>query len=140
MTPQLLLRLTLLTILLPLCGFATQLDDVQQLQWQSRVILIHSIPQKDSPIQALEAAKAEIDERHLHWFVVYGGQLQTNYPGPIHPEFATRTINRYFPEKVKSVLLIGKDGDIKLRSDHLNLQHIFQLIDQMPMRQSEMNQ
>jgi len=140
MSLQLFCRLTLLILLLPLCSAASQLDDVQQLQWQSRLILIHSSSPETSPSQDLHAATAEIDERHIHWFVLYDGQLQTNYPGPIHPDFVTHTSNRYFSEKQKSVLLIGKDGSIKLRSEHLDLQYIFQLIDQMPMRQSEMNQ
>lgn len=38
-----------------------------------------------------------------------------------------------------SVLLIGKDGSIKMRKDDIiSTREIFQLIDSMPMRQQEM--
>ena len=38
------------------------------------------------------------------------------------------------------IVLIGKDGGVKLRSDDAGLDQIFDLIDSMPMRQAEMRE
>jgi hypothetical protein len=45
------------------------------------------------------------------------------------------------PSNKFSLILVGKDGGIKLkRHDHVSLEEVFELIDSMPMRQSEMRQ
>ena len=53
----------------------------------------------------------------------------------------SKPLNRFlkFRENEPSrVLLIGKDGGVKLRGDELDVQRIFDLIDTMPMRIREM--
>ena len=50
------------------------------------------------------------------------------------------SIRRHFsvPQRSFRVILIGKDGGIKLkRNDQIDLETIFELIDSMPMRKDE---
>lgn len=53
-----------------------------------------------------------------------------------------RRITSQFRNEGKSfeIILIGKDGTVKLRSCDVTLDGLFCLIDTMPMRQSEMRQ
>jgi hypothetical protein len=45
------------------------------------------------------------------------------------------------PTKTFMLILLGKDGGIKLkRNDRVKLEEIFSLIDSMPMRKDEMRQ
>ena len=45
------------------------------------------------------------------------------------------------PQKTFTLILLGKDGSIKLkRNDRVKLDEIFTLIDSMPMRKEEMRQ
>ena len=37
------------------------------------------------------------------------------------------------------IILIGKDGGIKMEKEEFDLSAIYELIDSMPMRQQEMN-
>ena len=41
---------------------------------------------------------------------------------------------------VPGVTLIGKDGGVKYRISHLDLQQVFNIIDSMPMRAREMRE
>jgi hypothetical protein len=90
----------------------------------------------------LEEIEPEISERDIVWFVLGVNQLHTNYNEKLSDEVRKQIIDRYFsPLPAETVvLLIGKDGTLKSRSSDLDLEAMFGLIDQMPMRRAEMRQ
>ncbi len=112
------------------------LEDVAELRWEKRVFVIHS----NSPrkvIEVLNQNSYEIDDRHITWFVISKGKLDTNHLGEVSNSFTRATLDNYFDSDY-GVVLIGKDGGIKHRQNELELNTLFNKIDAMPMRRSEM--
>ena len=111
------------------------LSSPSQLRWSHRLVLLSPSLATDAALAALRKNAGAIGERHLLWFLLTDSTLETNYDGPV----ATR-----FTASVRDVLdggnvvLIGKDGGVKLRADSLDLPAIFARIDAMPMRRREM--
>lgn len=135
--------LMLLMTLQPLAAGAgpQAAETVEALRWEKRVILVFSpAPAADDAVIQLESLAAEIEDRHIAWFVIGDGRLRTNYPAPLGEAFESDLRARYFdpePENYATVL-IGKDGGVKSRRADLDLERLFGQIDQMPMRLQEM--
>ncbi|GAM74297.1 serine-threonine protein phosphatase [Vibrio ishigakensis] len=131
-------RLLLMMPLLMSCVAtgSSQLEDIAELRWEKRVFVIHSGEPKDV-IALLKQNSYEIDDRHITWFVISDGQLQSNHVGEISSSFTRTALNDYFDSDY-GVVLIGKDGGIKHRQNELELNTLFNKIDAMPMRRSEM--
>ena len=116
---------------------------MEDLQWQYRVILAFAQgPAMAKALADLEEAAPEIAERDVAWFVLGVDQLHTNYNEKLSGDVREQIIDRYFTPLPTGtvVLLIGKDGTLKSRSSDLDLEALFGLIDQMPMRRAEMRQ
>ncbi|WP_265499986.1 DUF4174 domain-containing protein [Paracoccus beibuensis] len=94
---------------------------LEQLRWQTRpVVVLGPGEAADAQIAALQAWAAELQDRAV--------VILTDGPGaePLRRGAAFR------------VLLIGKDGGVKLRRDRpVDASEIIGLIDTMPMRQRE---
>ncbi|MGL6260853.1 DUF4174 domain-containing protein [Vibrio sp. WXL210] len=120
-------------------GATSSLQQLSELQWQHRILLIQSMPSADSDIAQLIANQSEIEERHILWFVLSERGMQTNYAGPMSPQLDDE-IAAMFSDPTREVVLIGKDGGIKSRADTFNLAELFEQIDAMPMRQKEIRQ
>lgn len=86
--------------------------------------------------KALRKHTVQMDGRDVIWFVVDNERLATNYPGNVVSGFIAH-LHETFAEE-QSVLLIGKDGGVKMRAKRLAISEIFSGIDAMPMRQREM--
>ncbi len=131
-------RLPLLAALVAAPAFgSTALDNLTQLEWEHRIILVHTYEAKSDVLPLLEQAKLDIDDRDIVWFVVKGDALTTNYAGEVSQQFTRQTIDEYFSE-TSGVLLVGKDGGVKHYQPKLELEVIFDKIDAMPMRRYEM--
>ncbi len=115
------------------------LDDISQLKWKNRVLLIKPKMECDQEISVLMADDIEINDRDIIWFVFCDGEVVSNYPSLISDKFIVETIESLFARNDVTILLVGKDGGVKRRTDELNLVRLYQLIDSMPMRQDEMN-
>ena len=113
------------------------LQDISQLVWKNRIILILSAKDGSDDEQVFEKYDDQIKDRDVVWFILKDDQVVTNYLKKLSSEFSSRTKNSFLIES-GSVLLIGKDGGIKARAKKLNLDAIFQEIDSMPMRRQEM--
>ena len=114
--------------------------DLDDLRWKHRVILVSAHePDTSIALANLNEFAAEIEERDIAWFVLSDDQLHTNYKGKLNHTLREQIIDRYFTtvQNETSVLLVGKDGDLKSHSSDLNLEATFGLIDQMPMRREE---
>lgn len=114
------------------------LENVNELEWKHRIILVHALAEPEESLHIFEKQDDEIHDRDIYWFIFLDDGIKTNYQGVLQKKFYDKTINSYFKDAEENVVLIGKDGGIKLKEKHLNLQSIFNLIDAMPMRQLEM--
>jgi len=112
------------------------LSSVDSLQWKNRVILVYT-GEAFPIIRELQNAEAEIDDRDIAWFVVTASGLQTNLQVSVAESLENRIRASFFPEGTPSVILIGKDGQVKDRTPTLDLDRLFVLIDAMPMRRAE---
>ena len=132
--------LLLVALLLPKITFSDEqvpLDEVAQLVWKNRVILIWSDQNDIDYERSLQNYEDEINDRDILWFIFNDTGVATNYEGTLSSEFISRTKQKYPIERGR-VLLIGKDGGIKDRDKTLQLNALFKKIDSMPMRQEEM--
>ena len=118
---------------------APVLSDIASLEWKNRIVLVSEPHDAEDSLRRFEQQRAEIDDRHIIWFIVQDDRTLTNYPGGLSDDFVPNIRARLGPAP-GAVTLIGKDGGIKSRSDHLDLETIFADIDVMPMRRREMQQ
>ena len=115
-------------------------------QWKNRLILAFAPSLEDPGYKALEKeivvqAEEIIDRDLLIFHILETGELklgesslQTGSGDYLRERFSIRP-------GTFTVLLIGKDGGIKLRREGgVELKEIFSLIDTMPMRQREMRE
>lgn len=116
-----------------------QLDSPAQLEWQNRIILVYHQGADERLLGQLEQREAEIIDRRIAWFIVNDERVLSNFPGALAADFADQLRARY-PAPVPSALLIGLDGEVKASSSTLELDDLFGRIDQMPIRQWEMQQ
>ena len=114
------------------------LENINQLKWGSRIILVRSTNNLEETLSVLKMANRGIRERHIHWFVFSQSNIYTNYESNITNSFKKHTVEKYFSTDELDVVIIGKDGYVKRRAKNLNLNSIFELIDLMPMRKMEM--
>ena len=86
--------------------------------------------------------KHEVDDRDLVVFEILGVRTSKREGIQLDPHTAASLRKRSdISPKAFSLILVGKDGGIKLRkNDPVKLEEIFRLIDSMPMRQDEMRQ
>ena len=120
--------------------------DLSRYTWKNRLLLLFA-PDRNHPFfeglqQALVERSAEVTDRDLVIFEM----LESDVSRVDGADIDSQT-SRYLREKFKispsafSVILIGKDGGIKLqRGEQTNLEDIFGLIDSMPMRREEIRQ
>ncbi|PFG08274.1 MULTISPECIES: DUF4174 domain-containing protein [unclassified Marinobacter] len=111
--------------------------DFTGLQWKNRVIIIDNVQNDGDVLTIFENRTSEIKDRGIVWFMFKGNRTFTNYTGELSEGLLTHT-REHYGHGPGQVVLIGKDGGVKLRLDRANLKAIFLKIDAMPMRQSEM--
>ena len=116
------------------------LTNLNQLEWQHRIIIVHSA--KNSVLDShkiINEQKFEIEDRNIIWFILSPNKnkVASNFHGHLHSTLKQQLIS-LTNKPNHQVILIGKDGGIKSKSKHLNLQNIFTQIDAMPMRIIEM--
>ncbi|TLU61823.1 DUF4174 domain-containing protein [Thalassotalea litorea] len=119
---------------------AEELNDIGQLQWQSRVLLMQGSDEaKQSFSQSLENDAKQLSDRHIYWFIFQSDQVETNYPGEVSDNFKNSIKAEYFGNTGDGdvIILIGKDGSPKLFTSELDLKQLYETIDAMPMRQQE---
>jgi hypothetical protein len=142
-----LLRRGLLMMAAILCSTACAKADVAQLieqyQWQKRLIFVFAPSRDDAQLkqqlQLLSEADAALKSRDtLQWVVVYDAFVTLD--ATPRPQLGTRAFYKHFkaePEQF-TVLLIGKDGEEKLRSTTpLAAEEFNRVIDAMPMHKRE---
>lgn len=120
-------------------------DELARFRWKNRVLLVFA-PSPESPAyrslaEDLSRRRTEVVERDLVVFTLIRGGESRMGEEPLGPPRAESLRGRF---EVKGdefrVVLIGKDGMVKVNSDAVTLEELFAVIDAMPMRQREMEQ
>jgi hypothetical protein len=120
--------------------------DLSQFQWKNRLLFLfapnRNHPMFDSLHDSLSAQKAEVADRDLVILEILESEPSSMNSKPLASETALSLRKRYKVNQGEfAVLLIGKDGGIKLnRQNETRLEDIFALIDTMPMRRQEIRQ
>ena len=107
-------------------------EPLAQYLWKRRVVLsfsaAESTPERISLLKQIEQYPCEFDDRQMvHIDLIAGSsdhQLLSN-------KFSV-------PKKDFNLVLLGKDGDVKLLTSQPSLENVLTLIDTMPMRQREL--
>ena len=116
-----------------------RLENLDILEWTHRIVLISvDAQQKPEILQRLEREKAEIDERHIAWFLLSDDDMLSNLDAGLSPVLDQVIKKEHFRNRETGVVLIGKDGGVKYRATALDLDEIYGRIDLMPMRRAEM--
>ena len=126
-------------------GGASMDFDLDTYQWKNRIILIFA-PSSDSDAYKRQMREFEgqgdgILDRDLIVLELFENGESRSGDTPLS-EGAAPQMRRQFDagEAEFSIILIGKDGTVKLRSTvPVSVSEIFSLIDAMPMRQDEMH-
>lgn len=120
--------------------------DIERFLWKKRLLLILS-PERADPlfnslVNEISSRRDEVEDRDLVIFEILDSGASKMNSSELEPQKAASFRKRFkIPENTFAVILLGKDGGIKLkRNDHVQLDEIFRLIDSMPMRQEEMRQ
>ena len=134
----------LLCVISMMFGSAIFGQNLDEYQWQMRLLLVFS-PSENTDllrqqVDLFSEQKVENKERDLIIFQIYpdGGLIQNTRN--LTKWQAQKLFHQFrLPQDQFHLLLIGKDGGEKFRSPKVtNMKTIYELIDQMPMRRSEM--
>ena len=120
--------------------------DLANYRWKNRLLLIFSPTEINEAYKAFEAklkgAASEVEDRDLILFRIFENGLSFIGSQSMSAQDA-EALRRRFPSATGqfSVVLIGKDGGIKLeQKDQADINKIFDRIDSMPMRQQEIKE
>jgi len=118
--------------------------DLDSLRWKNRILILFSPLASDlayrSQKQDLASKSREVIERDLMVLEIHE-QGDSRAGDRVLLKKAAVDIRKRFDVQSDSfqLILIGKDGAVKLRSDKpVAVKEIFKLIDSMPMRRQEM--
>lgn len=129
---------TVLLAITSLTAYGANMKSLADYQWNHRLILVQAAPETGGAIALLRAARADVDERDIIWFVNTGSGVVSNQ-ATVSSGVQAAVIGLLGQGSAdERVLLIGKDGGLKSRAPTLNLNAIFRRIDAMPMRIREM--
>jgi len=113
-------------------------QDFREFKWKKRILLLidtkNDLNTRNLQLSEFNARSNEMKERDLVLFVYNGKEVLDRYGmlTDINPD------NLSYGE-FQGIILIGKDGGVKFRKKYLvKANEVFDLIDQMPMRRSEM--
>ncbi len=119
--------------------------DLSKYRWRHRLLLIFS-PSSQTPafqklVDHLQQQREGVADRDLVVFSLIN-DVQSRVEEAVLNRQEAETLRRQFRVGADEfrVVLIGKDGTVKLSEPAVNLSDIFALIDSMPMRQQEMQE
>ena len=106
-------------------------EPLTQYLWKRRVVLsfsaAESTPERISLLKQIEQYQCEFDDRQMVHIDLIAGSSDH------------QLLSRQFsiPDMDFNLVLLGKDGGVKLLTSQLTLENVMTLIDNMPMRQRE---
>ena len=115
---------------------ASPVSNLDPFKWDNRIVLGWS-EQPEQLVEQLTNQTLGVVDRDIVWFVMKDDNVLTNYEGQLADNFAQNLTTAY-KKAGDAVVLIGKDGGVKVRASELYVNQLFSTIDRMPMRQYEM--
>lgn len=114
-------------------------------QWQYRILIIYTADNSTEEylgqVQEFTQNRDAFEERDLVVFQIHSDELVALTKRPERPTISASSVKSALgiaKDDKFQVVLIGKDGGIKLRESRVvSSQQLFTLIDGMPMRRSE---
>ncbi len=107
-------------------------EPLKEYLWKRRVVLsfsaAESTPERILLLNQIEQYQCEFDDRQMVHIDLIAG---SNDHQLLSREFSV-------PNKDFNLVLLGKDGDVKLLTSQPSLENLLSLIDTMPMRQREL--
>ena len=135
------IRIVFSLLLLPLALPAE--FDLRELKWRKRIVLIFAPANEQTRLlgqrRILESASCGLRDRDIVTILAALGEPVAVDGSPVGASAgdALRSRYRVNPDEF-AVLLIGKDGGVKLRrNSQVSAQELFSRIDAMPMRRGE---
>ena len=126
------MRLLIISFLLVI--FPIHAESLKDYRWTNRVIITFSNseenPDRRFLIQQIKQYPCEYRKRDLVHIDLIQGSDEYNR---LSQKFSLPERNSF------KLLLIGKDGEIKLSTNRVELKDVFSLIDTMPMRKREIH-
>lgn len=122
-----------------LSGCSSDAAALPALQGSYRVIAVfaHNAKRASSSVDTLKSSAGGIKDRDVAWFVIGPRDVASN----IKDKPSRAQLEKLHDIDAFEVVLLGKDGRIKATQlGGLDLQALFNAIDQMPMRQTERQQ
>ncbi|MBY5993107.1 DUF4174 domain-containing protein [Ferrimonas balearica] len=121
----------------------SQADPLSALRWHHRALLVfaptHSDPEFVTQGDWLSQMERGLRERDLLVFRVVGESVEMEGRLLSEPKAHLWREDFIIPRDEFTVVLIGKDGQVKLHQDSpTSEEQLFRLIDAMPLRQQEM--
>lgn len=117
------------------------MNSLSDLTWKKRVIIVFADAgdkQLERQVKILTEQRLELEERDLVVISVISGEASTAFGNAAKPDAAALRDEAGVKKGSFKVILVGKDGGIKLRSDTVVPDvELFDVIDRMPMRQAE---
>jgi hypothetical protein len=136
----------LAALLVMLTGFlvpsATVADVLSDARWRFRLVVVNVAAEND-PLRSAQRAEVDRDaagwsERRMRLVEVVGDRVTCNSRSINAPAAQIRAALA-LPPNPGVVLLIGLDGEVKLRQSQVATnEQLFGLIDSMPMRRAEL--
>ncbi|QYA09893.1 DUF4174 domain-containing protein [Agrobacterium larrymoorei] len=128
-----------LMLLAPTPGVS--MESLSQFEWKNRVLVVFGDsgdPKIRSQLEAISTQKAELADRDMVVLHVDGGDVRAFFGEAGKLNAREIVAEASAPGDRFEAILVGKDGGIKLRSeDVVSAVELFDLVDRMPMRQSE---
>ena len=119
--------------IIAICMFGSlHAEPLTQYLWKRRVVLsfsaAKSTPERIFLLKQIEQYQCEFDDRQMVHIDLIAGSSDH------------QLLSRQFsvPNKEFNLVLLGKDGDVKLLTSQPSLANLLTLIDTMPMRQREL--
>jgi len=118
--------------------------DLDSYRWRNRLLLVFAESRRDTRLEQQTAMwrgqERGVEERDMVLMLLLSEEPGQIGQEPVSTNAAARLRRRTgVPAEGFAVVLIGKDGGVKLRSSQpVSTQEIFARIDAMPMRRSEM--
>ncbi|APQ16489.1 hypothetical protein A9200_17295 [Maribacter hydrothermalis] len=113
-------------------------QNLSDFQWKNRIVILYksdaNITDVKSALEIVKNNSSGINERDIHVFVYKDNVFYTT-----NGKATNIKKSNWLPKSYDGYALIGKDGGIKSNSPYpFKIQQLFDLIDSMPMRKSEM--
>ncbi|VXB11446.1 conserved hypothetical protein [Maribacter litoralis] len=130
--------LKIVSILIMMFSSITKAQDITDFKWNNRLIILYennnNVAEVKSAIEIIAKNSVGLVERDVRVFV-----LKNNVFYSSNGQALEITNSKTLPKAYQGYILVGKDGGIKSKKPYpFNLNKIFDLIDSMPMRKSEM--